>query len=588
MRRKKLISRLTTLALATIGCLLLALLAPIFLAYRAPVEPFSGNSVMASPRDLHVITAPIRLSGAPDVTLIRGVLYADGNAAAGTPISRFVLDGPVFSFNASGARATSPGFEASMGEAPAIAPLVEQLMTMGFDTLAIRRGTLNVTALDGTVETISDIEAEVTGRRKDQITARGSFTVRGQSLKIEAALSSPTDKRAPLRWPAKFTLKGSLLDASFDGHFDLAEDIQLSGQAEISTPSLRRAARWFGVLLTNAPGLNATTIKGQIRWARRTFAVENAKVIVDGNEAAGTLSLNLAGERPLIDGTLAFNALDLTPYAQAARSQSFVFDRETASWSAFDISMPIIRHVDADLRISAPKVAMSGFGLGRGAATISVRSGKLLADIAELDLHAGTVSAQISADMNDFVPRYAMRGRVEKFEAGRAAAAMFGTTALSGRSTLAVDVAGSGQTPTEILRHLSGKATLTMPEGGRIGLDLKGLRGAAKTGEGAAWTMMSKGQTNLEQVEARAHIQDGVLITEAVQARVGSAGVGASGRVDLVEGTLNLDLLMKPEVPADRPLKAVDLLGGDAVRVTGTWRQPLVQGVERNTGLAPK
>lgn len=588
MRRKNLISRLTTLALATIGCLLLAFLAPIFLAHRAPVEPFSGNSVMASPRDLHVITAPIRLSGAPDVTLTRGVLYADGNAAAGTPISRFVLDGPVFSLNASGARATSPGFEASIGEAPAIAPLVEQLMAMGFDTLAIRRGTLNVTALDGTAETISDIEAEVTGRRKDQITARGSFTVRGQSLKIDVTLSSPTDKRAPLRWPVKFTLKGNLLDASFDGHFDFADDIQLSGQAEISTPSLRRAARWFGVLLTNAPGLNATAIKGQIRWARRTFAAENAKVTVDGNEAAGTLTLNLAGERPLIDGTLAFNALDLTPYAEAARSQSFVFDRETASWSAFDISMPIIRHVDADLRISAPKVAMNGFGFGRGAATITVRAGKLLADIAELDLHAGTVSAQISADMTDFVPRYALRGRVEKFEAGRAAAAMFGTTALSGRSTFAVDVVGSGQTPTEILRHLSGKATLTMPEGGRIALDLKRLRGAAKASESVAWTMLSKGQTSLEQVEARTHIQDGVLITEAVQARVGSAGVGASGRVDLIEGTLNLDLFMKPEVPSDRPLKAVDLLGGDAVRVTGSWRDPLVQGVERNAGPAPK
>ena len=92
---------------------------------------------------------------------------------------------------------------------------------------------------------------------------------------------------------------------------------------------MRRVARWFGMPVASADGLNAAAVKGQINWARRTFAVEDAKVALDGNEAAGALVLNLAGERPLIDGTLAFNALDLTPYVEAARSQSFLFDRQT-------------------------------------------------------------------------------------------------------------------------------------------------------------------------------------------------------------------------------------------------------------------
>src|SRR5207244_10822425 len=89
-------------------------LAPMLSIQRATDEPFSGYAVMASPRDMHVITAPIRLSQAPDLTLNRGTLYADGNAAAGTPISRFVLDGPVFQLNASGLRASASGMEASL------------------------------------------------------------------------------------------------------------------------------------------------------------------------------------------------------------------------------------------------------------------------------------------------------------------------------------------------------------------------------------------------------------------------------------------------------------------------------------------
>jgi AsmA protein len=583
MRRKTVISRFATLVLATLACLLLAVLAPMLSIQRATDEPFSGYTVMASPRDMHVISAPIRLSAAPDLTLNRGTLYADGNAASGTPISRFVLDGPVFYLNASGGRPRASGFEASF-VAPsidAVAPLlIDQLAAMGFEVLTLRRGTLHVTATDGSWETFSDIEAELTGRRKGQIAGRGSFSIRGQRVSFDATLAQGAEKRSA-HWPMKFTLKGDLLEASFDGQIDTAESLQLSGYAELSTPSLRRSLRWFGAPVPNAEGFNATTVKGQIAWGRHAFALEDAKVTLDGNEAAGALVANLGGERPLIDGTLAFSALDLTPYVEAARSQSFLFDRQTASWSAFDLSFPLIRHFDADLRVSAPKIVIKGYGLGRGAATITVRSGKLLADVAELELHSGKVSAQVTANTNEIVPRYTLRGKVENFEAGSAAASLLGTPALSGRSTLSLDVAAAGQTPAELLRGLSGKATFTMAEGGRVALDVKALRAAAaKTDGSAGWGPLAKGQTSLDQIEARALIRDGVLITETVQARAGAMGLAASGRVDLSERTLDLQLSVKPNAPADRPLKPADMADAEGVTLRGFWQEPFVRPQE--------
>jgi len=579
MRRKKIISRLTTLIVATLGCLLLALLAPVFLAQRAIDEPFLGYAVMASPRDLHVVTSPIRLSEAPHLMLTRGSLYADGNAVVGTPISRFVLDGAVFNLNASGLQAIMPSFEAGPEAAGAtfITPLVEQLMAMSFDVLIVRRGTLNITASDGTYEALGDIQAELTGGRKGQIAGKGSFTVRGQRLSFDTTLTSPADKRAPQRWAMKAALKGDLLEASFDGHLDAAEDLQLAGLTELKSPSLRRAARWFGVPISNAEGLNALVVKGQMNWARRTVAIEKAKVTIDGNEATGAVVLNLAGERPLIDGTLAFGGLDLTPYLEAARAQSFVFDRQTASWSVFDLSFPLIKYVDADLRISAPKVVLKDYGLGRGAVTISVRSGKLLAELAELELHSGTVSGQITANTNELVPRYALRGKIENFEAGPAGASLFGASVLTGRSTLLIDIAGAGQTPAQLLRQLSGKATLSMPEGGKLPLDLKAVRAAAKADGPPGWGQMVKGQVGLDQIEAKALIKDGVLVAETVLARSGAIGLGATGRVDLAEQTLDLRLLMKPNVPTDRPLKPADVVDGEAVALRGSWHTPFVR-----------
>jgi hypothetical protein len=180
MRRTSVISRLKTLVLATLVCGLLALLAPLVFTPSAVDEPFSGYAVLASPRDLHVITRPARLSAAPDLTLSRGVLYADGNAALGTPISRFVLDGPVFYLNASGLQAAASGFDGEvLGVDGAIAPLLDQFVSMSFDTLTIRRGTLYVMTAAGASETISDIQAEVSGSRRGQVSSKGSFAIRG-------------------------------------------------------------------------------------------------------------------------------------------------------------------------------------------------------------------------------------------------------------------------------------------------------------------------------------------------------------------------------------------------------------------------
>jgi AsmA protein len=579
MKSKVLLSRLLTLVLALLACLLLALLAPFGSTYRALEEPFAGASVMASPRDLHVVAQPVQLTQAPDLVLNRGILYADGNAATGAPISRFVLDGPLFTLNASGHTAA-----ASIANGPnlsaMVAPLIEQLAAMSFDTLTIRHGALNVTTTDGTLEIISDIEAELSNRRKGAVSGKGTFVVRGQRLNFDGSLGPPADKRAQSRWPVKLAVKGPLLEASLDGHLDAAEDLRLSGLTDISIASVRRAARWFAVPVPTAEGVNQATLKGQFTWARRTLAIEDAKVSIDGNEATGTLALNVAGERPLIDGTLAFSSLELGPYLEAARSQSFVFDRETASWSEFDLSFPIIRHIDTDLRISTPKVTVKGYSFGRAAATITVRAGKLLADIAELELPTGSASAQVTADVSELVPRYALRARIEDFEAGPAATALFGSPLLSGRTALSMELASSGQTPAELLRRLCGKSTLRVPEGGKLALDLKALHSAAKGGDALGAAALTKGQTSVEQFEVQTRIQDGVLVTETALARSGSSGLFASGEVDLAGRTMDLRLVAKANPPQDRPLLPADVTGGDTIALRGPWSAPSIEGLE--------
>jgi len=47
--------------------------------------------------------------------------------------------------------------------------------------------------------------------------------------------------------------------------------------------------------------------------------------------------------------------------------------------------------------------------------------------------------------------------------------------------------------------------------------------------------------------------------------------------VDLSERTLDLNVLLKSNVPADRPLKMSDMAGGEGVTVRGPWSGPYVR-----------
>src|SRR5262245_159682 len=571
MRRTSVISRLRTLVLATLACGLFALIASLSLATRAVDEAFSRLSALASPRDLHVVTKPARLSSAPDLTLARGVLYADGNAALGTPISRFVLDGPVFYLNVSGLLATASAFDnATVGAEAQIAPLLDQFMSMSFDALTIRRGTVHIMTADGAAETLGDIQAEVSGNRKGQVTSRGSFLLRGQRLSFDVTLVPPAEKQPGQLWLGKAWLKSPLIDASFDGSIDVSGAVQIAGHSEFATRNLRNIVRAFGVPVPLSKGLNAVSLKGQCTWANGTIAIEKARVMVDGSEASGTLAFSYGGEHPTIDATLAFNSLDLSPYFEALRSQSYVFDRHTWSWSAFDFSFPILNHFDADLRLSAASLGFEGNALGRGAASISVRSGKLIANIAELELATGTASGRLTADMTEFVPRYALRGKVDNFEPAAATVLASGVPMLSGRSALKVELKAAGQTPAEVLRSLSGKIGLSLSESGKLGVDVRAMRAAADTSLSPG--QLLRAATSIDTLEARASVVGGVVVGEQMQAKTAGLNISASGSADLLDRTLDLRLTVEPAAAADKSPEAAA-----TVSVSGPWADPQVR-----------
>jgi len=55
-------------------------------------------------------------------------------------------------------------------------------------------------------------------------------------------------------------------------------------------------------------------------------------------------------------------------------------------------------------------------------------------------------------------------------------------------------------------------------------------------------------------------------------------GLAASGRLGLGDGNMELRVMMKSNVPSDRPLKHSDMVGGEVISLRGPWQEPLVRG----------
>jgi AsmA-like C-terminal region len=203
-----------------------------------------------------------------------------------------------------------------------------------------------------------------------------------------------------------------------------------------------------------------------------------------------------------------------------------------------------------------------------------VRSGKLIANIAELELPTGTASGRITADMTELVPRYALRGKIENFDPATTAQLLTGLPLLSGRTLVKVELKAAGQTPAEALRSLSGKVGISMPESGRLALDLRAIRGVAEPN--FTPSQLIKSTTSIDGLEARANLLDGVLVGEHVQARTGSLNISASGSADLLDRTLDLRLQVQPAAAADKPPPA-DAAAAAVVSVSGPWADPAVR-----------
>ena len=570
--------RFSSVALVLLATLIVVgIAAPIIVSINNDRIVVSSSKLAAAPRDSVMITSPTALAQSKLITLERGLLFpADaGGRAHETPLTKaqlasgnthFVLENATLRIQAGQA------VEISQNSSP----LIEAVAAMQFETLALRKSTVHIFLPDGRVETLTELDGTIAQRRKSTLLIKGKGDLRGQRVKFDIASGVLADARPGTMAPLKISLQTGLLETTFDGRFGLVGPPQLHGAIEFTTSNVRQIARWFGSPWTAGTELKDLSGKGQLAWTGPAMAFNKGTFQLDGNQATGTLHLNFANTRPSLGGTLALKSLDLGRYLPSrAIAMPLIPANAWKSLLSTDLSLPLAQYFDVDLRISADKVLLGSLQLGRAAAAVTVSQGRMLADIGTFEFDGGRGNGQISADMSGTTPRLTLRGRLDDIDATRITSGLFGHPVLNGRATITTDIASTGRTGDDLMGASLGKLNIALRNGGRLGVDLRGLSTSAVKRAADGWGSAARGQTAFDTVDATFAVRAGTLVADDVNAKSGELTTAFSGQIDVPGNRLNISVVQLPSLPT--PSKTSATPGNLSLQIFGPWGAPTIR-----------
>ncbi|WP_083567645.1 AsmA family protein [Hyphomicrobium sp. CS1GBMeth3] len=586
-------------AIGLIAAIGAALVAPVMVGARKG-EPIPGTTVRADSRERLAITAPIALFQTPSVVLEKGTVALVGPAAGENRIGArlyalmtggtadLVLDGARLIVDRRGQSAASetsasPAASTTHADAPALSedlrPVAASLSAFKFRSLTILDSTLVFETASGGQETVSLVNVEVAPARGGLLNMKGQIEFRGEPLTVDLTVPDPQTVAPGTPAQIRAAVKGEHVALAFNGRLTSGDVAQLTADgAELSITDLRSVADWVGLSWPSGPGLGAFSARGRLTLDERSASFEHAEFTLDGNAATGALMMKLGAERPSVEGTLAFSAFDVAPYATPSRPYALALASDWVSSLRVPglVSPSFLRDLDADIRLSAASVTSGSDRLGRGAASISVRNGKLYGEIVELELEqGGRGEGQFTIDSTGAEPLYTLRTELNDIDLATVAAPRLGPAALDGLGDIRLDVRASGSSEADIAKSLAGTIALDMSEGGRVGLNLEALPAAAAAAPAPptdGWRAVGAATTTVSTLTARFTAANGALTTDKVEATVDERVVTATGSVDIDKGAVDLVLSITPApAAAGASNKALG-----AFKIEGPWSAPTI------------
>jgi AsmA protein len=464
------------------------------------------------------------------------------------------------------------------------------------------------------VETLSKVELALAWPSiSKSFAATGRFSWHGEPL--DASFSF-TDFVAALRGDRsglKARVAGAPVKAAFDGYLSHRPTLKMEGTLAADAVSLRETLRWAGQQPLPGGGFGRFSLKAQTNVVGGTISLSGVNIELDGNAGEGVLSLANDG-RQTLQGTLAAEGLDLTPYISTIR----LLTTGQRDWDRQAIELDGFKGIDVDLRLSAARVNVAHARLGHMAVAATLRGGNLNVTIGEAQAFGGVLKGSFGIARSQAGADFKAQLQFTDVDLERCLGEIFGIRRLEGKGNLGFALDSSGGNIYELTKSLNGTANLTSRKGAIAGFNVEQLLRRIERRPLSGGGEFRGGKTPYESLTVNLKISQGVATVEDVRmegpvvriALGGSASIPAR-HLDL-KGTASLlsnlagganaavpsfELPFMVEGPWDDPIMVPDVQSriqrsGAAQPLLDKLRDrppgdPIRSAIERFTGVAP-
>ncbi len=421
-------------------------------------------------------------------------------------------------------------------------------------------------------ETLDDVQVSLAWPSiSTSFGATGRFIWHDEPVDASLTLGDFAAALAGNKTGVKLRVAGNSLKGAFEGTMSVKPTLKIKGTLAADTQSLRDAMIWVGQPPLPGGGFGRFAIKAKTDVTGGIVGLTNVNVDLDGNTAEGVLTFDSMGHGT-VQGTLAADTLDLTPYLSTAR----LLAANQREWNDTRISLEGLSGMNLDLRLSAAKVIAGDAKLERTAIGANLRDGTMVITVGEAQAYGGIIKGSIAlANLKSGVD---LKSQLQftGVDLQPCLDQLFGLRRLEGKGNLSLTVDGQGESVLGVARNMNGSATLSGEKGALVGLNveelLRRLKRRPLSGVGdfrSGSTQFTTLEVALKITHGKADVEDIKLAGPAVTvALAGSASIPARD-LDLT-GTATL-------VTADSGDKATAKPFALPFVVRGSWDDPIMR-----------
>jgi AsmA protein len=294
----------------------------------------------------------------------------------------------------------------------------------------------------------------------------------------------------------------------------------------------------------------------------------------------GSLTVDVAGKRPLIGGTLSAGDMDLTGWLTPLWPKA----KDSSGWKLEKLPESLALHQDLDIRLSAERVNLGIVRVADTAVTIFAKDGSLDIGVGSTHLFQGKAKGKLTVTPTSSGYNLQSRGSFEGIDLGQLTLAILDIKRVEGIASGKFDLESSGASADDVMHMISGHAEGKIASGSLTGVNLANLLRRIETRPLSVIRDMRGGRTDFDAMTASFTLSRGKATLDANETTFPPNTMKLGGAIDI--GNRSLDLTGEATGPTPQNGSEPATL---AFTVTGDFDDPIVTPdinriLKRNSG----